>query len=102
MITLEKPLCSIAIIVLKWKTRDSLTLDQEWKHNQLQISEDFSKRKEKQSQRKFKSSQKNVETMCEMGSIASFTTYDLESLKKFKWMKRRRRTIQIRVKEAIT
>jgi len=31
-----------------------------------------------------------------------FTTYDLESLRKFKWMKRRRRTIQIRVKEAIT
>jgi len=74
-----------------------LTLELEWRLKVLPTLEVFSKRSVKPFKRKFRSSLKNVEIMFEMELIMSCINLDLESLKKFKWTKKRKRISQFKV-----
>lgn len=65
MMTSEKHYSLIETIVLKWKTKDSLTLDQAWRLKVLLTLEVYNRRNEKLFKRRSKTFLRNAETMLE-------------------------------------
>ena len=65
MMTSEKHCSLIETIVLKWKTKDSLTLDQAWRLKALLTLEVYNRRNEKLFKRRSKTFLRNAEIMLE-------------------------------------
>ena len=65
MMTSEKHCSLIETIVLKWRIKDSLTLDLAWRLKVLLTLEVYNRRNEKSFKRRSKTFLKNAETMLE-------------------------------------